>query len=54
VLIAMEMEDEMSVGVVNIPAVGEIVSAAKGAGCFLNGEPARVSQTARLEDALLL
>jgi histidinol-phosphatase len=54
VLIALEIEGEMSVGVVNIPAMGEIVSAAKGVGCFLNGEPARVSATRELKDALLL
>ena len=54
VLIALEIEEEMSVGVINIPALGELVSAAKGAGCFLNGEPARVSNTSELKDALLL
>ena len=54
VLIAVEIEGEMSVGVVNIPALGEIVSAAKGEGCFLNGETARVTATAELKDALLL
>ena len=54
VLIAVELEGEMSVGVVNMPALGEIVSAAKGLGCFLNGERARVSTTAELKDALLL
>lgn len=54
VLIAVEIESELSVGVVNIPALGEIVSAAKGFGCFLNGERARVSTTSKLEDALLL
>ena len=54
VLIGVEIEGEMSVGVINIPALDELVSAAKGVGCFLNGEPVRVSQTARLEDALLL
>ena len=54
VLIALEIEGEMSVGVVNIPALDEIVSAAKGCGCFLNGEPARVSTTSKLEEALLL
>lgn len=54
VLIGVEIDGEMSVGVINIPALDELVSAAKGAGCFLNGEPARVSQTERLEDALLL
>ncbi len=54
VMIGLEIEGELSVGVVNIPALGELVSAAKGVGCFLNGEPTRVSTTPRLEDALLL
>ena len=54
VLIALEIDGEPVVGVVNMPALGELVSAAKGLGCFLNGEPARVSETAELKDALLL
>jgi histidinol phosphatase-like enzyme (inositol monophosphatase family) len=54
VLIGLEIDGEAQVGVINIPALDEIVSAAKGSGCFLNGEPAHVSNTARLEDALLL
>ena len=54
VLIALEIDEEPVAGVVNIPALGELVSAAKGMGCFLNGEPARVSATAQLKDALLL
>jgi histidinol-phosphatase len=54
VLIALEIDQQMVAGVVNIPALGEIVSAAKGIGCFLNGEPARVSTTGELKDALLL
>ena len=54
VLIALEIEREMSVGVINMPALGEIVSAAQGCGCFLNGESTRVSTTAKLEEALLL
>lgn len=54
VLIALEVDQEPLVGVVNIPALGELVSAAKGLGCFLNGEPARISETAELKDALLL
>ena len=54
VLIALEIEGELSIGVVNIPPLGELVSAAKGLGCFLNGEPARVSATHELKDALLL
>lgn len=54
VMIGIEFEGELSVGVVNIPALGELVSAAKGAGCFLNGEPTRVSTTRELQDGLLL
>ena len=54
VLIALEVDGEATVGVVNMPALGELVSAAKGLGCFLNGEAARVSDTAELKDALLL
>ena len=54
VLIALEIEDEMMVGVINIPPLGELVGAAKGVGCFFNGEPAAVSVTQKLEDALLL
>jgi histidinol phosphatase-like enzyme (inositol monophosphatase family) len=54
VLIALEIDDEMSVGVINIPALNEIVGAVKGGGCFLNGAPTRVSNVNKLEDALLL
>ena len=54
VLIALEIEGEMSVGVVNIPALGELFPRQKALGCFLNGEPVRVSNTAELKDALLL
>jgi histidinol phosphatase-like enzyme (inositol monophosphatase family) len=54
VLLGVEIEGEPTVGVINIPALGEIAYAARGLGCFWNGTPARVSQTAALEDALLL
>jgi len=54
VLLGVEVGGEPSVGVINIPALGEIVYAARGLGCFWNGGRARVSQTAALEDALLL
>jgi histidinol phosphatase-like enzyme (inositol monophosphatase family) len=54
VLIALEIDNEPVVGVVNIPALQEMVAAAKGCGCFLNGERARVSHTESLSEALLL
>ncbi len=54
VLIGLEIADEPAVGVVNIPALGEMVYAARGQGCFWNGVRARVTSTATLGDALLL
>lgn len=54
VLIGLEVNGESVLGVVNLPALGEIVSAAKGVGCFWNNSRARVSQTRKLSDALLL
>ena len=54
VLIALEIDGEAVVGVVNIPVLNELVAAATGLGCFLNGEPARVSDTSSLSQALLL
>jgi len=54
VLIGVEVDDEPTVGVVNIPALDEIVYGAKGRGAFLNGRPARVSVTTGLEESLVL
>ena len=41
-------------GAVNLPALNELVYAARGLGCFWNGETARVSATKSLSEALLL
>ena len=54
VLIALEIDSNPSLGVVNIPALNEMVSAATGIGCFFNGEPARVSSRKSLAEGLLL
>lgn len=54
VLIGLEVAGEPILGVVNLPASNEIVYAARGLGCFLNGEPARVSATNSIDEALLL
>lgn len=54
VLIGLEIETEMALGVVNLPALSEVIYAARGLGCFWNGEPRRVSSTRSLEEALLL
>lgn len=50
----LEADQDTVLGVVNLPALGEIVYAARGMGCFWNDVRARVSQTERWEDALLL
>ncbi|MBA2645904.1 MAG: histidinol-phosphatase [Pyrinomonadaceae bacterium] len=54
VLIGLEIDDQPSLGIVNIPALGDLVYAARGAGCFWNGERTFTSQTSTLDDALLL
>src|SRR5438132_1475491 len=54
VLIGLEIDDESVLGAVNLPALNELVYAARGLGCFWNGEPARVSANKSLSEALLL
>jgi histidinol-phosphatase len=52
-LIALEREGELAVGVVSAPALGRRWWAARGAGAFANGQPIRVSQVGRVEDAVV-
>ena len=54
VLIGFEIDSEAVLGVVNLPALNEVIFAARGLGCFWNDAPARVSATESLGDALLL
>ena len=54
VMIGVEIEGEPTVGVVNMPALNEVVAAAAGAGCFYNGKRCRVSANDKLSDSLLL
>ena len=54
VLIGLEIDGEASIGVINLPALGELVSAARRLGCAANGQRVQVSSTSRLEDALVL
>ena len=42
------------VGVISLPALGQVVHASLGGGCFLDGKPCRVSAVAKLEESLLL
>ena len=52
-LLAVEDDEGISVGVVNVPALGELVSAGRGLGCFANGAPCHVNDRAGLADAYL-
>lgn len=54
VMIGLEIGDEVGLGVVNIPALGDLVYAARGLGCFWNGKLTSVSATSELNEALLL
>jgi histidinol-phosphatase len=54
VLVGLEIDELPMVGVVNLPALQEIAFAARGLGCFWNDRPAHVSNTASLDQALLL
>ncbi len=53
VLMGLEIDEEVVVGVAYFPALREMVSAARGEGCRWNGRTARVSSVSRLEEALV-
>ncbi len=54
VLVGLEVDGEMVVGVAHLPALDETVAAAVGLGCTWDGRPARVSPVERLDDALVV
>jgi histidinol-phosphatase len=53
VLVGLEVEGEMVVGVAHFPGLNETVAAAKGLGCTWNGRACRVSQVQPLSEALV-
>ncbi len=53
VLLAFEDPEGVQVGVVHMPALGEMVWVAKGEGCWWNGRRARVSNVSELSQACL-
>jgi histidinol phosphatase-like enzyme (inositol monophosphatase family) len=52
-LLAVEDRDGPLVGIINIPAIDEVVSAARGTGCHLNGVRCHVDDETDLSNALL-
>lgn len=53
-LVAVMEGSEILAGAASFPALGELICAAPGEGCWLNGESAKVSQQSRLDGALVL
>lgn len=49
VLLGLEIDGRIQVGVANFPALHEIVYAASGLGCFANGRRVQVLETERLD-----
>jgi histidinol-phosphatase len=53
-LIALEEHGEITVGVIHNPVTGDLYTAARGAGAFLNGERLRVSDEGDMGQAYLM
>lgn len=53
VLIGLEIEGKVQVGVAYFPALGEMLAAAVGHGCWWNGRRARVSPVKQLKDGVV-
>jgi myo-inositol-1(or 4)-monophosphatase len=53
VLLGLEIEDRVEVGVAYFPALDEMVSGATGLGCWWNDRRARVSEKARLAESVV-
>ena len=52
-LLALHDADGPALGVIGLPALGQAVYAGRGLGCWADGRPARVSDTATLDGAYL-
>jgi len=50
-LIALQVDGELALGIVNAPAIGERYEAARGAGARMNGRRIGVSDVGRLDEA---
>jgi histidinol-phosphatase len=53
-LLAFDDEHGPAVGVIALPALGQVVWAGRGQGCWADGRPARVSRTATVAGAYLM
>jgi histidinol-phosphatase len=53
-LLAFDDEHGPAIGVIGLPALGQLVWAGRGRGCWADGKPARVSETTSLDGAYLM
>ena len=53
ILVGLELDREPFAGVAYMPAAGDLFTAVRGEGAYVNGRPVRLSAVARLEDALV-
>jgi histidinol phosphatase-like enzyme (inositol monophosphatase family) len=53
-LLALEEDGEITFGAINLPSAGVLTYAEKGAGCWRNGAPARVSARDRLDGSYVM
>ena len=53
-LLAFDDEHGPAIGVIGLPALGQLVWAGRGQGCWFDGRPARVSDTPSLDGAYLM
>lgn len=54
VLLAYEIDRDVALGVINFPALDDMIWALRGQGCFWNGRRTHVSAVTELRDATLL
>lgn len=54
VLLGLEIKGQIRVGAAYFPALGEMLAAAEGLGCWWNGRRAQVSSIQKLRDGLLV
>jgi len=54
VMVGVEVDDVPAVGVVNFPALNEMLSGAKGLGAWWNGRRAQVSSVSDMKDATVI
>lgn len=48
-----EIAGQMQLAIIDVPILGEVYTAIRGRGAFVNGRPLRVSQTSELKNSLL-